>query len=92
MASVALPPSYDSIASGHTQSPREDEAVYINEPLPRYFPPILPFQTLSSLLLPLFFLPLCILLLFTLAPVEKDEMSAAGSFFKVCFHYSPLVA
>jgi hypothetical protein len=77
--SVALPPAYDSIA-GEGNTPTSDDGID-DEPLPQYHPPVLPFQRLSGLLLPLFLLPLSLLLLFTLAPASA--MSSMGNFFKV---------
>jgi hypothetical protein len=75
------PPSYDSVADGGDDV--DDVNFVIAAALPRYSAPTLPFQQKSGLLLPLFLLPLSLLLLFTLAP--DSNMSSLGNFFKVSF-------
>lgn len=80
---TSLPPPYVHAIAGQPAVlalPPDNDASH-DEPLPRYHPPLLPFQRLSGLLIPLFLLPLGILLLFTVAPASA--MSSFGNLFKV---------
>ena len=77
------PPSPPAYASLTSDDPQREQSP---EPLPQYTAPVLPFQQLSGLLLPLFLLPLSLLLLVTLAP--DAAMSSLSGFFKV-YHLHP---
>ncbi|KIV98925.1 uncharacterized protein PV09_09312 [Verruconis gallopava] len=75
------PPTTTNTTTTTTTIPEEDGLAGDGaDPLPRYTRFLAPFQAFSGLLLPLFLLPLSVLLLVTLAPDEV--MSSLGNFFR----------
>ena len=80
-AASSSPPPYHSVADSYIVALPDPDPDPDQHPLPLYSPPVLPFQHVSGLLLPLFLLPLAILLLVTIAP--DTTMSSLTGFFKV---------